>query len=198
LLFVAVGIGGVEGVCAEESGADAGYFLLVEAGEAAEDAASFGGERDADDTAVLRVLRTAYESRLLGALDEADDGVVAFLEEFGELGDGGVAVRGEACDAEHELVLLGRDARLAGGIFAEVEELAEGVAEGGEVAEGFGEGFVRVGNGLGVGHGRIISYYDINNLLQRCRVVRAKKKGAGVSRRRGGYCIVEAFLQEEG
>jgi hypothetical protein len=120
LLFVAVGIGGVERQRAEESGADAGYFLLVETGEAGEDAAALGGERDADDAAVVRVLRATYESRVVGALDESDDGVVAFLEELGKLGDGGVAVGSEAGDAEHELVLLGRNACLAGRVFAEV------------------------------------------------------------------------------
>lgn len=80
---------------------------VVHAGEGEEDFAAGGGERDVDHAAVAGVVGADDEAVVHGALDQADDGVVALLEELGELADGGGAASGKALDAEQELVLLG-------------------------------------------------------------------------------------------
>lgn len=59
------------------------------------------GEGDNDDSAIGAALRATNESILYGALDQADNGVVSLLEEFGELGDGGRVAAGVAGHAEH-------------------------------------------------------------------------------------------------
>ncbi len=94
-----------------------------------EEAAALSSEMQEDDAAVLAV-GAAEEAGLFAALAELDDGVVAEAEAVGEVADGGRL--GRAGDLEEELVLLRMKAGAAGGVFTEVEEEAELVAEVGE------------------------------------------------------------------
>ncbi len=57
--------------------------------------------------------------------DQLYDGVMALLQEFGQFGDIGRAAAGESRHAEHQLMLLGSDARSAGRSLAKAQEFAE-------------------------------------------------------------------------
>jgi hypothetical protein len=64
-----------------------------------------------------------------GALHQPDNGVVALLQEFGELSDGGPSPARKTCDAQEQLMLLRRQAVGAGGPFAEAEKFPELIPE---------------------------------------------------------------------
>jgi hypothetical protein len=72
---------------------------------------------------------------------------VALLEEVGEFGDRGPSAAGESGHAQEELVLERRDAGRARGPLTEAEELAQLVAELGQLTDGRG------GGSGGGGHG---------------------------------------------
>src|ERR1700735_2520337 len=97
-----------------------------------ENAAAGGRQLDADEAAVGRDDFFADEIALRGPVDQPDDGVVALLQEFGKLGDVGGAASRESSNAEHQLMLLRRDAAGACRLFAEAQEHAEVVAKLGE------------------------------------------------------------------
>jgi hypothetical protein len=79
---------------------------------------------------------------------------MAEAEAFGDPGDGGFYAVGRSGDLQHELMLLGMQGGLGSGLLAEVEELAESVAE-------FGEGLEALAVWGGV-HGCLyISYHDV-------------------------------------
>jgi len=75
----------------------------------------------------------AYQTGLLRAVHEADDGVMTLLEKFGEFGNGRPAAAGVARDAQQELVLLRRQPGLARRLLAEAEKAPELVAESGQL-----------------------------------------------------------------
>jgi hypothetical protein len=113
---------------------EAGEFAVVEARQRGEDAPAARRELNVDHPVVVEIAVFGHESGLLGALHQGDHGVVAMLEVFREIGDGGPPLAGEAGDTEHELMLQGRDAAAEGGAFAEPEKNAESIPEAGEVA----------------------------------------------------------------
>jgi hypothetical protein len=75
------------------------------------------------------------EPGLFAALAEFNDAVMAQAEPLGYVGDCGLLAVGGSGDVEQELMLLGMEAGVGGAAFAEVEELAEGVAELGQGLE---------------------------------------------------------------
>jgi len=83
-----------------------------------------------DDTAAIGfVLLALDQPRLLAALAEFDDAVMAQPEPLGYVRYGCFdAVRGSG-DVQQELVLLGMEACFGGAGLAEMEKLAQGVAE---------------------------------------------------------------------
>jgi hypothetical protein len=80
---------------------------------------------------------------------------MAQAKPVGDVGDGGFHAVGGPGNLEQKLMLLGLQAGLSGGLFAEVQEAAESVAE-------FRQGLKAVVVGwIGVKHSEeIISYYD--------------------------------------
>lgn len=101
-------------------------------GEIGEDVFAFGRELEADLAAVFLATEFAGEFQGGEAVGEADDAVVLDLEALGEFADGDGVVAGKAFDGEQGLVLLRGDAGRQGGFFAETEEAAQGVTEGGK------------------------------------------------------------------
>jgi hypothetical protein len=104
-----------------------------------------GRERYADQAAVSRVHFFCDQATSARAVDQTDNGVVAFLEKLGEFRDGGPAAAGVAGDAEQKLVLLGREAGVSSGLLAESQELPQFVAKAGELANSrWGGNFSRI------------------------------------------------------
>lgn len=71
-----------------------------------------------------------------GSIGEFHDGVVAFLQELSQFGNGGFLAAGIAGDAEQQLMLLRRDAASPGSLFAEAQEFAQCVTKPSEMAHG--------------------------------------------------------------
>jgi hypothetical protein len=105
------------------------------------------------------------EPGFFAALAEFDDAVMAEAQPLGYIRYRRLFGVGCSGDVEQELVLLGMEAGVGGAAFAEVEKLAEGVAELGQVLESLAVVGVAMGvaiEGLGGSpHGDIVSHYDI-------------------------------------
>jgi hypothetical protein len=123
---------------ADEAGAQLAELAGVVGGEGVEEAAAFAGDAEENAAAVCGVVGAEEEALGDGAIDELDDGVVAEAQALGGVGDGGEGARGGSCDLEEELVLLGVELELLGGLLAELEEGSELVAELGEGLEEVG------------------------------------------------------------
>jgi hypothetical protein len=87
------------------------------------------------------------------AIDEFNGAVVTERKAIGESADGGLLPSWKAANGEEEEILLGFEARVAGGGVAFLEEATDKAAE-------LGQGVVFVGGDL-VAHEYILSYDDI-------------------------------------
>jgi hypothetical protein len=85
-------------------------FLLVLLSKLLEHGFALWSEAHTHEPAVGGAGHFAHEFGALGPLDEPYNSVMAFLQEFGQLGNGGPAPARKSCDAEKQLVLLGRKA----------------------------------------------------------------------------------------
>jgi hypothetical protein len=109
----------------------------VVVGEGVQDRTALFCDGEEDAAAVERVFAAGEEAFGDGAVGELDYGVVAEAEALGGVGDGEDCVCGGAGDLQEELVLLGMQIDLLGGLLAEVEEGSELVAK---VSESVQEG----------------------------------------------------------
>jgi hypothetical protein len=80
-------------------------FVAVHDGELLEHASTRAGEEDALTAQITRIGGTVDETRLLGAIDQLDDGMVSELQRFGEIADDRRLGVGVATNSEQELVL---------------------------------------------------------------------------------------------
>jgi hypothetical protein len=98
---------------------------------------AFGCDLQDDAAAVGGVLLAADQAGFFAALAEFDDAVMAKAQPFGYVGHGCFGVVWGSGYVEQELVLLGVETGFGGTALAELEELAEGVAELGQGLESF-------------------------------------------------------------
>jgi hypothetical protein len=101
----------------------------VEFGEGVEDGAAFFCDGEDDAAAVERVFGASEKTFGYGAVGELDDGVVAETETLGGVSDGDDGVWRRSGDLQQELMLLGVQIDLLGGLLAELQEGADLVAE---------------------------------------------------------------------
>lgn len=97
--------------------------------EFGEDPRPLVGEVNEDLAAVNFADRTVHEAAAFGTVNEFDGAVVLDLQTFGHFANGHTLAPRPRAECEQELVLLWINASGAGGRFAEVEKLADGVAE---------------------------------------------------------------------
>ncbi len=124
------GSGGAAGVDADmfqsafEAWAQVVEFARMFAGETGEDFPAFWGEVQKRAPAVLSVGLAHQEILADGAIHQLNGAVVAQAEPFGRVGDGDGGALRDTGDLEKELVLLGVQADLDGGRFAELDKAA--------------------------------------------------------------------------
>lgn len=117
---------------AGETGCHLVEFAGMIDGEVLEQPLAFGCHLQDGSAAVGWVGSADQQVLAFGAVDQLDDAVVAQTQARGRVGDGyDLGLRG-AGDLKKELMLLGLQASFGGGALAEVEELAEFVAEVGQ------------------------------------------------------------------
>ncbi len=89
----------------------------------------FGRQRNEREAPVGCRGGTGNEAAPPGTVDELDGAVVADEKAFGDLADGDAGAGIPRLEGKEELMLLGVEAGVACGGLAEVEEVADGVAE---------------------------------------------------------------------
>lgn len=82
----------------------------MEFGKSVKQPLPFRQKENLHDSLVTCRSTLADKPAALGSLDKSDHGVVALLEEFGQLSDCGPAPACKACNTKKQLVLLGRQA----------------------------------------------------------------------------------------
>lgn len=107
-------------------------LLLVESGEFFENFAASRGEGEMDPAAVFRVLTASHQPLFHQAVHKAHRAVMPDLEAVGKIGHRDGVRAGKPADHEQRLVVLRGHAGGAGGLFAEMKELPQGVAKAGE------------------------------------------------------------------
>lgn len=90
---------------------DPDQLARVALGEVFQDSCAPGCQPHADEAAIAGTVLLAHKPPARGALNQADDGVMLFLKEFGQFRDGSPAPPGVARHPEHQLVLLRGDSR---------------------------------------------------------------------------------------
>jgi hypothetical protein len=110
-------------------------FVQVKAGKVVQSGGSQPGKPHAHEAAVAAALIFADQTFLASPLHQSYHSVVAFLQELRQLTNGGPSAAGVSRNAQKQDVLLGRQAVLARGPFAETKKEAEVVAEPGKTTE---------------------------------------------------------------
>lgn len=113
-------------------GAELAQLAQMHGGETCDDGVAAAGEMDLDLAPVDLRTDALEESSLHQPVDESDDTVMAEMQLRGELADRSVRTAGISFQSKKRLMLLRREASLAGGFMAKVQEAAQFVSQGGE------------------------------------------------------------------
>jgi len=107
-------------------------LFQVEVGEAMQDGIAMPSESHAHKAAVAPALAFVNQALATSPLHEAHHRVVALLQELGQFAYGGPAAARVARHSQKQHVLLGRQAMLTRGPFAETQEAPKVVTEPGK------------------------------------------------------------------
>src|SRR5215469_13536420 len=111
-------------------------------GQHVEHLISAGGEADEHAAAIRGCVLARYQAQLHEAIHQFNSGMMSKLQTFGQFSYGYQLPPRKTFDCQQGLMLLGSESSAFGSVLAESQELAEGMAEGGEVFEfGFGKTF---------------------------------------------------------
>lgn len=108
------------------------------------------GQMDEHQASICGRVRTSHQFIMHQPVNQPHGAMVAQLQAFGQFTDGNLLTSREALDGEQRLMLLGREAGSARRLFAEVEELPEGVTKRRE------RFILRFGQAAGGGHRRAV------------------------------------------
>lgn len=131
-----------------QGGADAGELGLVGGRKPFQGSLAVGGQADLNPAPVGGIVCLDHQAVGFHPGDQADGAVMPDFEKGGEFPDGESAVRWEAADDEHGLVLLRAHPGDARGVLAEMKKFAQLVAKGRQMRViGPGDGGPRLAGG---------------------------------------------------
>jgi hypothetical protein len=109
--------------------AEALKWVEVQAGQFSQRRAAAGRQAHSHEAPILCSWPLAYQASPGSSLNQAHYGVVPFLEELGQFGNGGPPPAGVRCYSQKQLVLLGSDATGPRGALAVSQKTSKPVAE---------------------------------------------------------------------
>ena len=101
---------GLRGVWVQDSELEPPHFSPVKFCQLSQQSFAFWKQEYLHDPVVSCRWTLANESPALGPLNKSHNGVVAFLQKFGQFSDSGGAPLCEPCNTQKQLVLLGSKA----------------------------------------------------------------------------------------